>query len=164
MKETTQLYQHIRLDTGEIFYIGIGQGKRPWSKQNRNTYWHNIVNKAGYRVEILEKRLSWYQACELEKMLIALHGRHDLGYGPLANMTDGGDGVLGLKHSHSPETRAKMSAVKLGKTRSPFSPETKAKMRAAKLGKAHSPEHRANMSATKLRYYETKRIQQNNQN
>jgi hypothetical protein len=111
MKETTQLYQHIRLDTGEIFYIGIGNGRRPWIKHNRNAYWHNIVNKAGYRVEILEEGLSWYQACELEKMLIALHGRKDLGYGPLVNMTDGGDG----NPSPSAETRAKQSAGNKGK-------------------------------------------------
>jgi hypothetical protein len=46
----------------------------------------------------------------------------------------------------SPESRAKMSAAKLGKKRAPHSPETKAKMSAASKGKPKSPEHIAALS------------------
>ena len=54
------VYQHIRLDTNTIFYIGIGKNlKRPYSKNYRNNYWHNVVNKAGYKVEILFENQTW---------------------------------------------------------------------------------------------------------
>lgn len=36
------VYRHIRPDTGEVFYIGIGGGKRANSIFNRNIYWKNI--------------------------------------------------------------------------------------------------------------------------
>lgn len=152
-----QLYQHIRLDTEEIFYFGIGKGKRPWSKWGRNKHWKGVVAKHGYRVEVLEEGLSWYQACELEKMLIALYGRRDLGTGPLVNMTDGGDGALGSTankgKTHSPEARAKMSVAKIGKT---TSSETRAKMSASHTGKTYSPETRAKISNVRKAYWANK--------
>lgn len=75
------VYQHIRLDTDEVFYIGIGsdtEGK--YSRANsvigrKNPYWHNIVNKVGHRVEILNDAMSWEEACEEERRLIKLYGR-----------------------------------------------------------------------------------------
>ncbi len=58
------LYRHIRLDTNEVFYIGIGTiipfvkkfesvYKRAHSKNDRNNHWKNIVNKTDYKVEII---------------------------------------------------------------------------------------------------------------
>ena len=56
------LYRHIRIDTNEVFYIGIGGGnkyekelsyKRAYSKYDRNKYWKNITNKTNYIVEII---------------------------------------------------------------------------------------------------------------
>jgi len=45
------VYRHIRKDTNEIFYIGIGKSiKRMISKNYRNKHWHNIVNKTEYYV------------------------------------------------------------------------------------------------------------------
>lgn len=42
------VYKHIRLDTNQVFYIGVGKtDKRPYSKIYRNKHWHNVVNKAG---------------------------------------------------------------------------------------------------------------------
>jgi len=49
------VYKHIRLDTLEVFYIGIGKEiKRAYSKQRRNKYWNSIVSKHGYKVEIFK--------------------------------------------------------------------------------------------------------------
>jgi hypothetical protein len=91
------VYQHIRKDTNDVFYIGIGKtNKRAYSFKNRNKYWRNIVNKCGYDIDIIETDLKWEDACIKEKELISLYGRIDLGTGTLVNMTDGGDGVLGL--------------------------------------------------------------------
>lgn len=92
------IYRHIRLDTNEVFYIGIGKKeKRSLSKSGRNKYWHNIIKKTGYEVQVIKKDLSYSEACELEKILIDWYGRKDLGLGCLVNLTDGGDTTSGYK-------------------------------------------------------------------
>lgn len=142
-----RLYQHIRLDTNEIFYIGIGGGTRPWDTR-RSKFWKNIANKCGYRVDIIEDCLTWDQAKELEIMLIKFYGRRDLGLGPLVNLTDGGDGAVG--YVHTLEARAKLSASSRGNTNMTgknHTDATKAKISAIKTGKKHTPEHRAKISA-----------------
>lgn len=53
------------------------------------------------------------EAFFLEKWFIARIGRNDLGKGPLLNMTDGGDGASG--HKHSSETKKSLSLI--GKTK-----------------------------------------------
>lgn len=79
------VYAHRRLDNDSIFYIGKGCNKRAWSTNNRNDYWHNIVNRFGYSVEILHSNLEEQEAldkeCELIKSL-----------NPSTNFTKGGDG------------------------------------------------------------------------
>lgn len=93
------LYTHIK-PNGEVFYIGIGKTiKRANSKHNRSNYWKNVVAAYGYEVQILKQDLSWEEACELEKILISHYGRRDLKLGTLVNLTDGGEGSLGVKMS-----------------------------------------------------------------
>jgi len=79
------VYIHYRLDNDEIFYVGKGSNNRAYSKLNRNTYWHNIVNKYGYRVEILKSNLqeeeAFIEECKLIKSL-----------NPCTNLTKGGNG------------------------------------------------------------------------
>ena len=114
------IYKHIRKDTDEVFYIGIGtlkNHKRINSLLNRNTYWLNIYNKCGYYAEIIEDDITWEKACELEKYWISFYGRLDLKKGNLVNLTDGGEGTFGK--SHSLETRKKQSEAKLG-SKNPF--------------------------------------------
>lgn len=67
------LYRHIRLDKNEPFYIGIGKGKRAYSKKSRNIHWLNIINSTPYEVEIILENLSWEEACEKEKEFIKLY-------------------------------------------------------------------------------------------
>ena len=86
---------HIRKSDGRIFYIGIGDKKRPYDKSGRNNHWYNIVNKHDYDVIVLVKDLSWERACELEIKMIAFYGRQDKNLGCLCNLTDGGDGATG---------------------------------------------------------------------
>lgn len=93
-------YRHIRLDINIPFYIGMGDIKRPYSKANRNKFWHDIVNlNPNYRIDILFENLTWKEACEKEIEFIALYGRRNLKRGQLVNLTDGGDGTKGRKHS-----------------------------------------------------------------
>ena len=87
------VYQHVRNDTNEIFYIGIGKSKhRAGKKTNRNKYWHNIVNKFGFTKEILISDITWEEAIKQEIILIKKYGRKDLNKGSLVNQTNGGDG------------------------------------------------------------------------
>lgn len=91
------VYRHRRLDTNEVFYVGISKRKdRPNSKSNRNKHWTNIANKCGFHTEIIHYCKSWEDACELESLLISEYGRLDLSTGCLVNMTDGGEGSINL--------------------------------------------------------------------
>lgn len=138
------VYQHRRLDTLDVFYVGIGKDKRrAYSKKARNPHWHNVVEKLGYIVEILYKGVSWEAACEIEKKYIKHYGRKDLGLGPLVNMTDGGEGTINV----SDETRKKLSESQKGKkvneeTRKKIGEKNKLKNK----GKQHSQETRKKMS------------------
>ncbi len=98
------LYRHIRLDKNEPFYIGIGsdsEGKyiRAHASWGHNKIWENIVNKTEYKVDIMLDDISYDEACEKEKFFIKYYGRKIYNNGPLCNITDGGDGVVGYKRS-----------------------------------------------------------------
>ena len=109
------IYQHIRLDTNEIFYIGIGkQSNRAFSKQRRNKYWKSIVSKHGYKVEIIKEVDTWEEACKLEIELISKYGRKDKGLGPLVNMTDGGEGSNGMSEESKKSISEKLKVSRLG--------------------------------------------------
>lgn len=110
--KTTCLYFHINPIKQEIFYVGIGDEKRPYtiSEQHRTKFWFNIFHKYGYQVIIIEKNLTWEQACKKEIYWIKRIGRRDLNEGTLVNQTDGGDG----QYNPSKETREKMSKAKQG--------------------------------------------------
>jgi hypothetical protein len=126
------VYRHRRIDTNEIFYIGMGYLKRAYAKDSnkRNQIWNRIINKTDYKVEIVAENLTWEEACELEILLISKYGRINLNTGTLANLTNGGDGSKGC--SPSQETRDKISNFHKGK---PVTQESKDKMRKAKEGK-----------------------------
>lgn len=131
-------YSHHKPD-GTLFYIGKGSIKRAHAKDNRNPHWKNIVAKHGaHKVEILANWETEADALEHEKFLIGCF--RDLGFS-LANITDGGDGVSG--HKHSAETKAKMSAFQ-----KVFQNTEKMRLNRRMCGEmAKSPERRAAQSA-----------------
>lgn len=141
------LYRHIRLDSQEPFYIGIGtkpdynvrsherQYHRAYVKAKKSTFWKNITSKTDYEVEILMESDDYDFIKQKEIEFIALYGRRDLGLGTLVNMTDGGDGVSNKVLSK--ETRDKMSKSAMGKK---ASDETKAKLSLASKGRMHTEE------------------------
>lgn len=110
--EKYYVYSHIRLDTGDIFYIGKGCNNRAWHKYNRGNHWDNIVNKAGYVVKMVKDNMTEGDSIELEIELISRYGRKDLGLGCLINLTNGGDGLSG--HARSLDTKRKMSIAQKG--------------------------------------------------
>lgn len=138
------LYRHIRSDKNVPFYIGIGIDSsyyRAKSKKSRNDHWNKIVNKTDYEVEILFEHDDYDFIKEKEIEFIALHGRSDLGLGTLCNLTNGGDGCLGLVHSD--EAKLKMSIPNKGKI---ISEEQRRKVSEFHKGKITSEETKRKMS------------------
>ena len=109
------VYRHIRLDTNQVFYIGIGSStdyKRAKSKLDRNNYWNHIISKTDYKIDILFDELTKEEAIIKEIEFIAIYGRRDLGLGTLCNLTDGGEGRFNYKPTA--ETRIKMGLAQKG--------------------------------------------------
>ena len=99
------IYFHINPLKNEVFYVGKGKDKRAWKKISRSTHWKNIVKKYGYIIDIIEQNLTEEEAFEREIFYIKKIGRKDLGSGSLINMTDGGEGSSGLKHTEEAKKR-----------------------------------------------------------
>src|SRR5208337_1001389 len=65
-------------DSGRIFYVGKGTGKRAWS-EDRHEAWKRYVRdrlEGRYTVEIVKEGLTEDGALELEEELIGEHGPH----------------------------------------------------------------------------------------
>lgn len=117
------LYRHIRLDKNEPFYIGIGTKelgrenlkdtcsyRRAYEKKGRGDIWNKISRKSEYEVEILLESSDYQFLKDREIEFIKLYGRKDLRTGTLANLTDGGDGTIGI--IWAPETILKREQSK----------------------------------------------------
>lgn len=131
-------YFHTRNDTGAVFYVGKGKGKRAHDAR-RNSHWKRIACKAGHTVHFAMTGLSEKEAFEHEKLLISCFKL--LGVN-LANMTDGGDGVSG--HKHTTEFKKKVSANNAARI---WSCESRKKVSRSKYGQRHSEESKLRMSA-----------------
>ena len=86
------VYQHRRKDTGEIFYIGIGENRsRAYDKTGRNDIWKRIAQETEYTVEIIKNNISREEAKNIERKLISELGRIDKKTGILSNKSIGGE-------------------------------------------------------------------------
>lgn len=131
------VYQHIRKDTNEIFYVGIGSNIERAYDKRRKKHWKSIVNKHGYDVVILYEDITWGEACLIEIDLIAKIGRQDLGTGPLVNLTNGGEGAPGRVVSESTRqlSREKQTGRRHSdKTKQKFSEQRKGKKKPDDFG------------------------------
>lgn len=99
-------YFHRRDDTGQVFYVGKGSGRRAWTKSSRSRHWRSNTSKVAYSVEICA---TW--AKESDAFLHEISLLKDFaGVGhPLINQTTGGDGASGLIHTMG--TRQRMSTT-----------------------------------------------------
>lgn len=110
------LYRHIRLDTNEVFYIGIGtKSKRDYKTvksiyyrahkiPGHNIVWNHIVAKTNYKVEILLESDDYKFIKKKEKEFIKIYGKKSY-YGSLCNLTDGGDGTVGITRLKSKDNK-----------------------------------------------------------
>lgn len=158
------VYEHWRLDRDECFYVGKGKGIRAYKMRDRNAHHRAIMGKlsregSGMEVRMVATGLTEDEAFTLEVERIAFWREAGA---DLANRTNGGDGVSGLKMSD--EAKAKMSAAKIGKKQDPDAvarriaplvgrkqPRHAVEICAEKRrGKALSEEHKAKLSAAHM--------------
>jgi len=99
-------YAYIYSYNNVPFYVGKGQELRAYDHVKKHwlkspvTYKCRKLLKEGKEPSIkIINCNSEIEAFELEKFLIAEIGRKDLGLGSLLNMTDGGEGTSGRKHT-----------------------------------------------------------------
>jgi len=108
-KETYVVYLHVKKDTNDVFYVGIGSKRRAYSTEKRNKIWYNYYKKYGRDVIIINHNLNYEDALSIESELIICFGR--LGFeekGVLTNrVIKVGTHFKGRKHSKN--TKFKMS-------------------------------------------------------
>lgn len=86
-------YLYLRED-GTPYYSGKGSGKRAWATN------HIISLPEDHsRIIITHWNLTELWALALERWYIRWYGRKDNGTGILRNLTDGGEGTVGRRHS-----------------------------------------------------------------
>lgn len=101
MYDDFYVYLYLREDQTP-YYVGKGRRHRYLKK-------HTVAVPPPDRIKFVAKNLFNHEAMLLEKRLIALYGRQDLGTGILRNQTTGGEGSV-----PGPAVRAKLSAAKKG--------------------------------------------------
>lgn len=140
------LYRHIRNDLNIPFYIGIGVKPKTYSKNtqeykraysgvinngDRSGWWRKLFNKINkdIEIEIMYESDSWDHIKQKEREFIKLYGRKNTTGGSLVNLTDGGEGVLGMVVSKESIEKARLK----NKGRK-LSPEHIERLRAANMG------------------------------
>ncbi len=127
------VYEHCRRDTGAVFYVGKGSGRRARCTQGRNRYWRNVARKAGWSMRIVFRTEDEELAFLAEQELIR---RHRLLGSPLVNQTEGGEGMAG--YTFPAEVLERRAEAQRGQKR----PTVAEKLR----GRSKSPEHRRKLS------------------
>ncbi len=141
------VYEHLRSDTGAVFYVGKGTGKRCTvrSHHHRNEFWQRTERKAGgFCVRMVASNVDEELAFLIEQERISQLRMVGV---RLCNLTDGGDGTAGWVKTK--EWREKVGAAHRGKVvsavvRVKISASVKAR------GYSHSQETREKMSASRL--------------
>jgi len=132
------VYEHRRVDTGAVFYVGKGRGYRARTFSNRGKWWDKVVKKANgltvhYPVVGVDEEFALFAEMEL----IDVYRKRGI---KLVNISDGGEGTTGWVPSE--ETRRKIGEA------NKHTPKTSGE-RHGMFGKKHSLESRAKMSESR---------------
>jgi predicted GIY-YIG superfamily endonuclease len=158
MQNNQQNKYYVYLHTFEngSVYIGKGKNNRAYKTSNRNKFYNNTLKKYGKPIiEILFDNITEEESLRLEIEQIKKYKENNY---KLLNITDGGEGVSGLKHSEdskqkmrmntsarNPIVREKMSLSRLGKPSGrkgiSLSEETKNKISESRKGKNSGENH-----------------------
>ena len=108
------VYRHT-FANGKV-YIGKGKGNRAYTTKNRSIYWKRCFDKYNiFCVELLRQNLTEKNALKIERYIIRNYLTNGFTLaGTLINITKGGEGVSGLKHTAY--SKLKMSNARLGNT------------------------------------------------
>ena len=92
------VYLHKDKETGHVFYVGKGSGRRAWETGRRSNAWKEKVASLtnGWEAEILAKDLSELEALGLEEDAIEKYGGDAWSGGTLTNRTPGGEHPLSV--------------------------------------------------------------------
>lgn len=140
---------------GVPFYVGKGCGSRDLIEKTHNEIFMRTLRKirdSGDEPRIVRwhDQIAERDAFRLEEAYIKLFGRKDTRTGVLTNLTDGGEGSTGYRHSS--DALEKISATHKGKF---VSDEIRAKIGAKSvgrktfLGRTHSADARAKISVAR---------------
>ena len=139
------------------YYVGKGKGKRITTKRARIT----VPKDPAYRIKIAEG-LTEEQAHKIERVHVKLWGRIDLGTGILHNLTDGGEGTSGYKHTEEQrKIRAQINSDIWSR------PNVRAKHRKSVRKAFNKPEYREkrkyldNLPERKIKHTEACRVAHN---
>lgn len=105
------LYAYINSKTGFPYYIGKGKDNRAFKSHGRIK-----VPKNRKYIVFMETNLTDIGALALERRYIRWYGREDNGSGILKNLTDGGDGAAGHKHTQEFKDKVSKWAKELPRT------------------------------------------------
>lgn len=160
--------QSDKTDTSRVLHHIAKTPKTFWQRHLRNA-----INKgAATRVELVAFYRTEQEAHNEEVRLIALHGRKDIGLGSLYNLTDGGEGSVGVQRdekwrenqrksqkghpgqAHSVDTIEQIRQSNLGQKRSL---DTIENIRRAATGKILSDATKEKLRQAGLRRWEKER-------
>jgi group I intron endonuclease len=145
--EKYYVYAHILENGTYPFYIGIGtvqigsKYQRAKNSINRNKFWKNYTKNTNYLVVICSDSGNKEETKEQEKELISILGKKiDDKSNFLVNISDGGDGCKGYKHTteHIEQLKERYSGINNPMYGRKASEATKLKMSKSGKGRKHT--------------------------